>query len=165
MTITLARIDDRVIHGQTVTRWAANRPVQGILVVSDEVANDELRKKVLKAAAGKLKLGIYTVEDGIDKIEKGKNSSKDFFLISNSPKFFAELVRRGVNWGGVLNVGCMNDRPGAITVAKSCALDDNEYENFEYMYKNGIKLEFQIIPDDGIKDWPDIKKKYDALKL
>lgn len=60
MTITLARIDDRVIHGQTMTRWTKQYAVQGILVVSDEVAKDELRKKVLKAAAAELKLGIYS---------------------------------------------------------------------------------------------------------
>ena len=65
MAITLARIDDRVIHGQTVTRWAASRPCNAILVISDKVAADELRKKVLKAAAGALKLGIYTVEQGL----------------------------------------------------------------------------------------------------
>lgn len=60
MTITLARIDDRVIHGQTTTRWTKARSVQGILVVGDDIAKDDLRKKVLKAAAGNLKLGIYT---------------------------------------------------------------------------------------------------------
>ncbi len=43
MTITLARIDDRVIHGQTMTRWTKQYAVQGILVVSYEVSKDELR--------------------------------------------------------------------------------------------------------------------------
>ncbi len=62
MTISLARIDDRVIHGQTMTRWSKKYPIQGILVVSDDIANDEMRKKILKAAAADIKLGIYSVE-------------------------------------------------------------------------------------------------------
>ena len=164
MTISLARIDDRVIHGQTMTRWAANRPVQGILVVSDDVAHDDLRKKVLKAASGELKLGIYTVSDGLNKIRMGVESTKNFFLISNSPKYFAEIVKNNISWGGVLNVGCMNDHAGAITLAKSCALDQSEYDAFEYMHKQGIKLEFQIIPDYTPKKWEEIKKKYDSMK-
>lgn len=45
MTITLARIDDRVIHGQTTTRWTKARSVQGILVVGNDIAQDDLRKK------------------------------------------------------------------------------------------------------------------------
>ena len=57
MSIVLARVDDRVIHGQTTTRWMAVKPADAILVISDKVAADELRCKVLKAAAGKYKLG------------------------------------------------------------------------------------------------------------
>ncbi len=45
MAITLARVDDRIIHGQTTTRWSRVVPVQGILVISDDVVKDELRKK------------------------------------------------------------------------------------------------------------------------
>lgn len=105
MAITLARIDDRVIHGQTVTRWAASRPCNAILVISDKVAADELRKKVLKAAAGALKLGIYTVEQGVAALEKAKSSPKSFFIISDSVEEFANLKRKGGDFGDVLNVG------------------------------------------------------------
>jgi mannose/fructose/N-acetylgalactosamine-specific phosphotransferase system component IID len=58
MAISFVRIDDRVIHGQTMTRWATQRPLNAILVISDAVAGDELRKKVLRAAAGHFKIGI-----------------------------------------------------------------------------------------------------------
>lgn len=44
MTISVVRIDDRVIHGQTMTRWTKARPVDGILVVSDSVAHNQLRR-------------------------------------------------------------------------------------------------------------------------
>ena len=49
MAITLTRVDDRVIHGQIMTRWTKVRPVDGILVVGDNIAADDLRKRVLKA--------------------------------------------------------------------------------------------------------------------
>ncbi len=47
----ISKNDDRVIHGQTTTRWTKARSVQGILVVGDDIAQDDLRKRVLKAAA------------------------------------------------------------------------------------------------------------------
>lgn len=56
MTISVVRIDDRVIHGQTMTRWTKARPVDGILVVGDSIAHNQLRRKVLKAAANELKV-------------------------------------------------------------------------------------------------------------
>jgi PTS system mannose-specific IIB component len=44
MVIGLARIDDRLIHGQVATRWTKETNVTRIIVVSDEVAADTVRK-------------------------------------------------------------------------------------------------------------------------
>ena len=163
MTITLARIDDRVIHGQTTTRWTKARPVQGILVVGDDIAKDELRKKVLKAAAGNLKLGVYTIEQSKESVPKGKESKKDFFLISNSPQTFAEMVRLGIDFGKKLNVGPMNTRAGAKVLGRTVAIDEKDYEAFEYMEQQGIEIGFQLLPDDEIKTWKSLKAKYDSM--
>ena len=44
MTITLARVDDRVIHGQTMTRWAASRKLDAFvcLLYTSDAADDLL---------------------------------------------------------------------------------------------------------------------------
>ncbi|MEO1771655.1 PTS system mannose/fructose/N-acetylgalactosamine-transporter subunit IIB [Candidatus Enterococcus ferrettii] len=164
MTITLARIDDRVIHGQTTTRWTKARSVQGILVVGDDIAQDDLRKRVLKAAAGNLKLGVYTTEQAVESIPKGKNSTKDFFLISNSPQTFAKLVELGVDFGKKLNVGPMNTREGAKVLGRTVAIDQKDYDAFEYMDQQGIEIGFQLLPDDETKPWRVMKEKYNSLK-
>ncbi|MCO6551825.1 MAG: PTS sugar transporter subunit IIB [Gilliamella sp.] len=163
MAITLTRVDDRVIHGQIMTRWTKVRPVDGILVVGDNIASDELRKRVLKAAAGTLKIGIYTVEQGVDKIKQGMESSKNFFLISDSPQTFEKLLRAGAKLNPTLNIGCMNTRSGAKVLGRTVAIDENDYKAFEYIEAQGIKIEFQLLPDDEPKSWSIMKKKYDTL--
>lgn len=164
MSITLARVDDRVIHGQTTTRWSKIRAVDGILVVGDDIAANELRKKVLKAAAGNLKLGIYTVEQAKASVPKGVESNKNFFLISNSPQTFAKMLAEGIDFGKVLNIGPMNTREGAIVLGRTVAIDDADYEAFEYLHNNGIDIQFQLLPDDEIKPWKVMKEKYNSLK-
>ncbi len=47
MDIRLARIDDRLIHGQVATVWAKLTNINRILVVSDSVAHDNLRKSLV----------------------------------------------------------------------------------------------------------------------
>lgn len=163
MTITLVRIDDRVIHGQTTTRWTKARNVFGVLVVGDNIASDELRKKVLRAAAGNLKLGVYSEEVAPEKIAKAIEGPKDYFLISDSPKTFANLLRAGVDFGKTLNVGPMNTRPGTKVLGRTVALDQEDYEAFDYIYNQGVDVQFQLLPDDDIKNWPTMKKKYDSM--
>ena len=51
MVIGLARIDDRLIHGQVATRWTKETNVKRIIVVSDEVAADTVRKTLLTQVA------------------------------------------------------------------------------------------------------------------
>lgn len=94
---------------------------------------------------------------------KGRDSAKDFFLISNSPQTFAELVRLGVDFGKLLNVGPMNTREGAKVLGRTVAIDEKDYEAFDYMDQQGIEIKFQLLPDDEPKSWKVMKAKYDSL--
>ena len=47
MKINLVRIDDRLIHGQVATVWSKEANAQRIIICSDEVAKDQIRKTLL----------------------------------------------------------------------------------------------------------------------
>lgn len=164
MSIVLARVDDRVIHGQTTTRWMAVKPADAILVISDKVAADELRCKVLKAAAGKYKLGIYTVAQGVEALAKANASAKKFFVISDSVKAFDELKRAGADFGATLNLGNMNaTRPGTKDLGRTVLLNDEDLVALDSLESAGVDLQFQLLPDDNIRTWHDMRAKYLAL--
>lgn len=40
MSVTFLRVDDRMIHGQTCTRWAKEFPCDGIIAVNDKAASN-----------------------------------------------------------------------------------------------------------------------------
>ena len=46
MSVSFVRVDDRMIHGQTCTRWALEFPCDGLVAVNDLAASNP----VLKAA-------------------------------------------------------------------------------------------------------------------
>ena len=49
--IVLARVDSRLLHGQVATAWTKATNPNRIIVVSDAVAKDDLRKKLIEQAA------------------------------------------------------------------------------------------------------------------
>ena len=53
MSISFIRVDDRMIHGQTCTRWALEYPCDGIVAVNDAAANNSVLKAAYKSASGK----------------------------------------------------------------------------------------------------------------
>ena len=44
--IVLTRIDDRLIHGQVVTAWIRRYPINCILIVDDELAQNRLMERI-----------------------------------------------------------------------------------------------------------------------
>ena len=164
MAITLARVDDRVIHGQTMTRWVAQRGADSIIVISDAVASDSLRVKVLKAAAGNIKFGVFSIQQGIAALEKVHASDKRFFIISDTIKGFADLTRLGADYGGVLNIGNYSIvSEGARNLGNAFLLNESDVRELDYLASQGIDIQFQAIPDDAPKSWAVMKEKYNAL--
>lgn len=164
MAIVLARVDDRVIHGQTTTRWVAVKPADAILVISDKIAADQLRCKVLKAAAGTLKLGIYTLAQGPEALSKARASAKNFFVISDSIRNFADLTKQGGDYGPVLNVGNLNaTREGTKNMGNTVMLNDEDAVALDELEAAGIDIQFQLLPDDSVRTWPALKAKYQSM--
>jgi len=67
MDVRLARIDSRLLHGQVATVWTKTVAPTRILVVSDAVARDELRKVlIVQAAPPEVKANVITVDKMIE---------------------------------------------------------------------------------------------------
>ena len=49
LKINLARLDTRLLHGQVATNWTPDSKANRIIVASDSVAKDELRKELIKS--------------------------------------------------------------------------------------------------------------------
>lgn len=73
MNIVLARIDDRLIHGQVATVWAKVTGCQRIIVCDDEVAADTIRATLLKQVAPPgIKSSVVNVDKAIRVYKKSK---------------------------------------------------------------------------------------------
>lgn len=70
MSISFVRIDDRVIHGQLVTRWARELPCDGIVAIDDAVAADPLLSSVMKGAVQDTKVWLFDTATAIEKLPK-----------------------------------------------------------------------------------------------
>ena len=144
MAVSFVRIDDRMIHGQTVTRWAVEYPCDGIIAVNDAAASNPVLKSAYKA---------QTVLD----------SDTRYFLITKNPLDMAEIL---VNFGFVpgdvktVIVGPCNDRPGTTKLGNNQSITQEEAEAFEDISKAGYTVDFRLIPDKGIGTWDKFRGQF-----
>ena len=112
MKIGLARIDDRLIHGQVATRWTKETNVSRIIVVSDEVAADHVRKTLLtQVAPPGVTAHVVDVAKAIRVWNNPKYANDRVMLLFTNPTDVLRLVEGGVDIQSV-NIGGMAFRQG-----------------------------------------------------
>jgi len=148
MQIGLARIDDRLIHGQVATRWTKETNVQRIIVVSDEVAADTVRKTLLtQVAPPGVTAHVVDVAKMIRVYNNPKYAGERIMLLFTNPTDVERVVEGGVNITSV-NIGGMAFRQGKTQVNNAISVDQNDIEAFKKLNARGIELEARKVSTD-----------------
>lgn len=148
MKIGLARIDDRLIHGQVATRWTKETNVTRIIVVSDEVAADTVRKTLLtQVAPPGVTAHVVDVAKMIRVWNNPKYAGERVMLLFTNPTDVERLVEAGVKIPSV-NIGGMAFRQGKIQVNNAVSVDEKDIAAFKKLNERGIELEVRKVSSD-----------------
>lgn len=159
MTIGLARIDDRLIHGQVATRWTKETNVKRIIVVSDEVAADTVRKTLLtQVAPPGVTAHVVDVAKAIRVYDNPKYANDRVMLLFTNPTDVVRLVEGGVAITTV-NIGGMAFRQGKTQVNNAVSVDEKDIEAFNKLNDRGIELEVRKVSSDSRLKMMDLIKK------
>ena len=148
MVIGLARIDDRLIHGQVATRWTKETNVRRIIVVSDEVAADTVRKTLLtQVAPPGVTAHVVDVAKMIRVYNNPKYAGERVMLLFTNPTDVERIVEGGVKITSV-NIGGMAFRQGKTQVNNAISVDAKDIEAFNKLNARGIELEARKVSTD-----------------
>ncbi|MRT55842.1 PTS mannose transporter subunit IIAB [Enterobacteriaceae bacterium RIT693] len=148
MKIGLARIDDRLIHGQVATRWTKETNVTRIIVVSDEVAADTVRKTLLtQVAPPGVTAHVVDIAKMIRVYNNPKYAGDRVMLLFTNPTDVERIVEGGVKITSV-NIGGMAFRQGKTQVNNAISVDDKDIEAFKKLNDRGIELEARKVSTD-----------------
>ena len=148
LKIVLARIDTRLLHGQVATNWAKSTNPDRIIVVSDSVAKDELRKKLIEQAAPP---GVKAHTIPLDKlVEVSKDTrfggTKALLLFEN-PQDALYVIEKGVDIKE-LNIGSMAHSVGKVLVNNAISMDQKDVETYKKLDNLGVKFDVRKVTAD-----------------
>ncbi|CAM3932494.1 PTS system transporter subunit IIA [Xenorhabdus thuongxuanensis] len=159
MKIALARIDDRLIHGQVATRWTKETNVKRIIVVSDEVAQDTVRSTLLKQVAPPgVSAHVVDVAKCVRVYNNPKYTGERVMLLFTNPTDVLRIVEDGVAIESV-NIGGMAFRQGKTQINNAISVDKTDIESFEKLNSRGIELEARKVASDTRLNMMDLLKK------
>jgi PTS system mannose-specific IIB component len=159
MDIRLARIDSRLLHGQVATAWTKSVSPNRIIVVSDSVSKDELRKTLLtQAAPVGVKVNVVPIQKLADVWDDPRFATVKALLLFETPQDVAKAVESGVKLDKV-NIGSMSHSEGKRMLTNAVAVDEEDIKTLEYLRDNGITFDVRKVPADQGKDVFDLLKK------
>ncbi|WP_017471374.1 mannose/fructose/sorbose PTS transporter subunit IIA [Amphibacillus jilinensis] len=156
----LARIDSRLLHGQVATAWTKNTLPTRIIVVSDAVAKDELRKKLIQQAAPS---GVKAHVVPIDKMIELAKDDQHFggqraLLLFENPQDVLRAVEGGVPLE-TINVGSMAHSLGKVQPNKVLAFDQDDIDTFKELKAFGVNFDVRKVPSDSKGNMDEILRR------
>ncbi|SER89294.1 PTS system, mannose-specific IIB component [Propionibacterium cyclohexanicum] len=150
--ISMVRIDDRLVHGQVAVMWSKALNINRILVVSDEIAKNEIQiSALMMAAPGNAKVSVRSLDKAVGILKDPRAAGLRILVITNDPKYVLGLAK-ALDDKFVLNVANYGRINGSVSdklkISDSVYLTEADRQVFEEISAEGIEIIHQPLPDD-----------------
>lgn len=159
----LARIDSRLLHGQVATGWIPQMHPDRVIVVSDSVAKDELRKSMIREAAP---AGVKAHTVPLKKMEEIAKDPRfgdtHALLLFENPEDVLRAIKGGIDIKEI-NVGSMSYREGDVNANNVLSMNQEDVDTFRELEKLGVKFDVRKVPSDAPGNMDAILNKAQTL--
>lgn len=146
MKITMARIDNRLLHGIVIAQYLPRADCQRIMVIDDDVAlNPQKKEMMMLAKPNGYAASIIPLEKALENFKANKYEGQRIFILAKSPKIFLELVKIGVKIDELM-VGATDMLNQGIKLSNRAFITDAEAEDIKEISKYGTKVVVQHTP-------------------
>lgn len=158
----LARVDSRLLHGQVATAWTKTVNPDRIIVVSDDVAQDKLRKSLIEQAAPPgVKAHVIPIDKMIKIAHDPRFGNTKAMLLFENPQDALRVIDGGADIKE-LNIGSMAHSLGKVVANNAIALGKDDIETFKKLKGKGISFDVRKVPADSKDDMDKLLNKASA---
>ena len=158
---SLIRIDSRLLHGQVATSWTKTVKPDRIIVVSDSVAKDKLRKNmIMQAAPPGVHANVVPIKKMVEVSKDPRFGDTHALVLFETPEDILKAVNAGLDLKGkTINVGSMAHKVGKVAVTKAVSLDQTDIDTYKELIKEGLKFDVKMLPSSSSDDISELLDK------
>jgi len=152
---TYVRVDDRLVHGQTIVAWAPTLGIQEIIGIDDVSARNPMLKSIMTMGVPKqYKAHIVTTQEARELLAKDDGLNR--LVIVKVPHRLTEL-KEEIRGCETIYLGNMAKRPDTthqVTGATGIFfLSDQDVTELSALAQEGFKVVFQQLPTANATSW------------
>lgn len=160
MVKTYIRVDDRLIHGQTIVAWCPTLSIKEIIAIDDVNANNPVLKSIMTMGVpSTYKTHIVTTQDA--KKILAQESSGNRLVIIKFPSQLEDLTEV-VEQAEMVTLGNIAKRSDTIHKVSGATgifyLSDQDVAMIDILVSKGTEVCFQQLPGTTKTSWEAFKK-------
>ncbi len=145
--IVLARVDDRLIHGQITIGWLNKISVDTIIIINKELrSNTFLSEMTKQAAPDNYRTEIFNTEEFI---EYYKNSTKEDILILSKEVKVYENIQIKEEIFSEINIGNIGSKDDSKKIYKNVHINSEEKKSIKNLLEKNCNIYLQMLPEDS----------------
>jgi PTS system mannose-specific IIB component/fructoselysine and glucoselysine-specific PTS system IIB component len=145
--IVLARVDDRLIHGQVVIGWGRSLGLDRIILVDDDVAGNEWEQDLYRLAVPDgMKVSFATTEEAASALPEWQSSRLKSAVLTGSLPTMARLHEAAPGILQRINLGGIHHQPGRSERLPYVYLTDAELADLRALAADGATVTAQDVP-------------------
>lgn len=146
MPIILARVDDRMIHGQVTVGWSQQLQPDRIILANNAVAADPWQSRVYASSVPpEIAVSVLTIAETAARMAKEEHHGERVILLTASPGEMAELARLGAPLAEI-NIGGLHFSVGRKEMLSFVYVDRQDLTAMCRLLDHGIELFAQQVP-------------------
>lgn len=160
MAKTYIRVDDRLIHGQTIVAWCPTLSIKEIIAIDDESAKNPVLKSIMTMGVpSTYKTHIVTTEEA-KKILAGESSANRLVIVRFPGKL--EEINEEIEHAELVILGNIAKREDTIHKVSGATgifyLSDHDVAIIDSLVLKGKEVCFQQLPATTKTSWESFKK-------
>lgn len=148
MSVILARIDNRLLHGIVASQWSHVSGATRLMVIDDKVANDPILKEGMKLAKPPgMAVSIISLETALSNFKIKKYDEQKVFVVSKDPKTILALLENGESIPK-LNIGGTIQYEDGIKLSSRAMATKEDIDTYKAIAKYNVNITIQYVPSD-----------------
>ena len=140
------RVDDRLIHGQTLYAWIPFLEADAVLVISDKVDGDAVKRCVAMCeTCDDVNVAVRGTEEGAGAILGGEVSGDSLMVVVEDLAVAMKLFRDGVTFDS-LNLGNIHHPGGGKMLSASVIVDSDDERYIDEFIALGVAIDIRDVP-------------------
>ena len=154
--VVLARIDERLLHGQFCTKWMQATHANVIVLADDDLVNDKFTCKIfmgMKPAGTELQ--IFTVDQAIEYLKEDSPENEKVMLLTKCAQSFLRMNEAGVVYDKIIcgSAAVSGNKYGKRKkLIRDLFASDSEKDAMRALIDKGVTMVYQLAIDNAPVD-------------